>query len=377
MANAGIDTLRVHVPLADRSYDIHIGSGTLAQLGEQVRPIADGGRVLVIADATVAEHYADTALASLQRAGVDAALASFPAGEMNKSLANADRLWQACAAEGIDRSGCICALGGGVTGDLAGFVAASWMRGIRFVQVPTSLLAMVDSSVGGKTGINSAAGKNLIGAFQQPSLVVIDTDVLVSMDAREYRAGLAEVAKYGVIRDADFLAWQEDHAAALVARDATAVAHAVATSCRIKAHYVVADEHEHGIRAHLNYGHTFGHALERDTGYTTYLHGEAVAIGMEMAIRAAVDLGLLTDDGLPDRQRRLLQAYDLPVRHRADDPAATVDRLVAACLLDKKARKGKARFVLPRRIGDIALVTDPDRQLIADAFAAAIDAAAS
>lgn len=361
----------VNVPLHGRAYDIHIAAGALDQAGELITPILAGGKALLVADETVAERHAGRVLGSLRAAGAAVELATFPAGEVNKSLANADAIWQACGQHGIDRSGTIIALGGGVTGDLSGFVAAGWMRGIRFIQIPTTLLAMVDSSVGGKTGVNSAAGKNLIGAFHQPAFVLIDPTVLTTMAPREYRAGLAEVAKYGVIRDADFFAWQEAHATALVACDPDAVGAAVAESCRIKAWYVLNDEREHGVRAHLNYGHTFGHALERETGYTRYLHGEAVSIGMQMALDCAQRLDLLTADDLPARQTALLTAYQLPLTHAVGD-ADEAGRLTQACLLDKKARQGKARFIIPQSYGEITMVTDPDADLITASFLSAM-----
>ena len=297
-------------------------------------------------------------------------MATFPAGELNKSLTIADALWQACAKHRIDRTDAIVALGGGVSGDLAGFVAASWMRGIRFIQVPTTLLAMVDSSVGGKTGVNSAAGKNLIGAFKQPACVVIDPTLLTTMDQREYRAGLAEVLKYGVIRDPAFFAWQETHAEALAAGDSAAVAHAVAESCRIKAWYVAEDETEQGVRAHLNYGHTFGHALERDTSYRTFLHGEAVGIGMRMAAVLARRLGLLSDDDLIRRQDALLTRYRLPLVHR--DGGAAAARLAGHCALDKKVAAGRMRFVLPSRLGVVAVHEVSDLPAVEAAFAGAL-----
>jgi 3-dehydroquinate synthase len=252
--NTPTDPLRVEVALGDRSYPIHIGAGLLAHAGALIAPHLKGGKVLVIADATVAKLHGTALTNSLNAAGVTYAVATFPAGEPNKSLATADGLWQACAQNRIDRAGAIIALGGGVSGDLAGFVAASWMRGIAFIQVPTTLLAMVDSSVGGKTGVNSAAGKNLIGAFKQPSCVVIDPLLIASMDGREYRAGLAEVLKYGVIKDPNFFAWQEANADALTRGEPAAVAYAVAESCRIKAWYVGEDETEQGafeLRPHL------------------------------------------------------------------------------------------------------------------------------
>lgn len=366
----------VEVDLGPRSYRIHIEAGALARVGELLAPQLDGGAALVIADATVAAHYGDAVVAALRAAGVGCALATFPAGEGAKSIATCERLWAACGEHGIDRSGAVIALGGGVTGDMAGFVAATWMRGIRFLQIPTTLLAMVDSAVGGKTGVNSAAGKNLIGAFQQPAFVLIDPAVVGSMTHREYRAGLAEVVKYGVIRDPELFAWLEAHAAALDARDAAAVGHAVAVSCRSKAWYVEHDEQEHGARAHLNYGHTFGHALERVTGYTTYLHGEAVAIGMRMAADCAVRCGLLAAGSeLIPRQEALLRAFGLPLVHRADDPAAVVARMTDAVRLDKKARRGRARFVLPRRIGAVEVVTEPDPDAVRAAFASGVTTA--
>jgi 3-dehydroquinate synthase len=245
------------------------------------------------------------------------------------------------------------------------------MRGVAFAQVPTTLLAMVDSSVGGKTGVNGVAGKNLVGAFKQPVAVVIDPSLLATMDDREYRAGLAEVLKYGIINAPDFLAWQEANAPALAARVPAAVAYAVAESCRIKAWYVAADETEQGVRAHLNYGHTFGHALERQTNYTTYLHGEAVGIGMRMAADLAQRLGMLFDANLSARQDALLVAYGLPRTHRAagrDELSA----LVAACGLDKKVSGGRMRFVLPRAAGTVETVVVTDGDAVQAAFASAI-----
>lgn len=363
---------QVRVELGERSYPIHIGAGLLAEAGALMRPSLAGGRVLVVADATVARLHGERLLASLAAAGIAAEVAAFAAGEPNKSLATADALWQACAKHRIDRSGAIVALGGGVSGDLAGFVAACWMRGIGFVQIPTTLLAMVDSSVGGKTGVNSAAGKNLIGAFKQPSCVVIDPTVLATMDGREYRAGLAEVLKYGVIRDPAFLAWQEANAEALVARDPAAVAHAVAESCRIKAWYVAEDETEQGVRAELNYGHTFGHALERETAYTAFLHGEAVGIGMRMAAELGRRLGVLEDPALAARQDALLARYGLPTVHRVEAIAAAAGRLTGHCALDKKVAAGRTRFVVPHAAGRVSVRAVDDADAVAAAFASGL-----
>jgi 3-dehydroquinate synthase len=360
---------RVRVALGARSYDIDIAPGLIAQAGALLRPRLPAGRCLVVADSSAEQHHGARLRASLAAAGIDAVTEVFPAGERSKSLAQAELLWQACARHGIDRQGSIIAFGGGVAGDLAGFTAACWMRGIAFAQVPTTLLAMVDSSVGGKTGVNSAAGKNLIGAFQQPVAVVIDPELLATLGDRERKSGLAEVVKYGVIKDPVFLAWQEAHAAALAAGDAAAMAHAVAESCRIKAWYVEHDETEQGARAELNYGHTFGHALEQESHYDgSYLHGEAVAVGMGMAVDLARRLGVLADAALGARQDALLAACGLPVRHHAVDDAV-LDRLVAYCRIDKKAAAGRMRFILPRAAGRVGLDVVTEADAVRAAFA--------
>jgi len=366
------DHRTVAVDLGPDSYPIHIGPDLLDRAGELARPHLGSDHVLIIADEQVARHHAARLTAAFAAAGVRADLATFPAGEPSKSLTTADLLWQRCAAHRIDRGDAIVALGGGVSGDLAGYVAACWMRGVRFVQIPTSLLAMVDSSVGGKTGVNSAAGKNLIGAFKQPVCVVIDPTLVTTMDGREYRAGLAEVLKYGVINDPAFFAWQETHADALVAGEATAVAHAVAESCRIKAWYVGQDPHEHGVRAHLNYGHTFGHALERETGYGRYLHGEAIAIGMRMAANLGQRLGRLPDYDLARRQDALITRFRLPTTHISADPLAEIPRLVGHCRLDKKVQGGRMRFVLPTGLGTVETTDAPAEADVAAAFRHAI-----
>ena len=360
----------VPVSLGDRSYDIHIASGALDRVGELIRPKLVGAKVLVVADATVAGLHGARLLASLTAAGLQGTIATFDAGEPSKSLATAERMWAACAAAKIDRTDAVLGFGGGVSGDLAGFVAACWMRGVRFVQVPTTLLAMVDSSVGGKTGVNSAAGKNLVGAFKQPVAVVIDPALVQSMDRREYRAGLAEVLKYGVIRDPEFFVWQERNASELERGGAAAVGHAVAESCRIKAWYVGEDETEQGIRAELNYGHTFGHALERETRYERYLHGEAVGLGMRMAAILARRIGVLGDDTLLKRQDELLKLYRLPLVHITRDLDAASRALTAACGLDKKVAKGHTRFILPTSLGTAALVEAPEEEEVRKAFLA-------
>jgi 3-dehydroquinate synthase len=363
---------QVEVALGERSYTIHIAPGILAQAGAWIKSVSAGGTMLAIADATVAAHHAATLTAALTAAGIRHAIETFPAGEPSKSLTTADHLWTMCARHKIDRRGAIIALGGGVSGDLAGFVAACWMRGIDFIQIPTTLLAMVDSSVGGKTGVNSAAGKNLIGAFKQPRVVLIDPLLINTMEPREYRAGLAEVLKYGVIKDPQFFAWQEQHAEALCRGDADAVAHAVAESCRIKAWYVSEDETEQGVRAHLNYGHTFGHALERETKYVQYLHGEAVGIGMRMAAHFAARLGVLQDKTLIARQDELLQRYQLPLMHKSADKNNLAALLTDHCGLDKKVAAGRLRFIVPQALGQVETMEISDRTAVQEGFLAGL-----
>jgi 3-dehydroquinate synthase len=363
--------VQLTVELGNRSYPIHIGPGLLDRAGALLAPHLGGGRVLVVADATVARLHGARLLAALAAAGVDAVAASFPAGEPSKNLATAEAIWAACAREHIDRSGCILGFGGGVSGDLAGFTAACWMRGVRFVQVPTTLLAMVDSAVGGKTGVDTPFGKNLVGAFCQPACVVADPALLATMDPREYRAGLAEVLKYGVIKDPALLTWLEANAEALRERDPAAIAHAVHESCRIKAWYVKEDEFERGVRAELNFGHTFGHALETEAGYAAYLHGEAVGIGMRMACALAARLGVLREAGLAARQDALLARLGLPLIH-AMRGTEEIDRLVARTSLDKKSAKGRVRFILPVEAGRMEIRAVEDVGAVAEAFRAGL-----
>jgi 3-dehydroquinate synthase len=367
----------VEVALKQRSYPIHIAPGLLSEAGALIRPLLRSPRVLVVADETVDRLHGAALRAALGRHGIVCESAGFPPGEPAKSLETAERLWRRCAELRIDRLDTVIAFGGGVSGDLAGFVAACWMRGVNLVQIPTTLLAMVDSSVGGKTGVNSPAGKNLIGAFKQPACVLIDPSLLSTMDGREYRAGLAEVLKYGVIRDAGFFAWQEAHAEALVAAEPAAVSHAVAECCRIKAWYVGEDETEQGVRAELNYGHTFGHALERETGYRTFLHGEAVGIGMRMAAELSRRLGLLGDGGLAARQDALLARYRLPMAHQVADRAAAATVLAGHCRLDKKVAGGQLRFILPTRLGEVRQQPVDDVGRVAEAFASALTTTAA
>jgi 3-dehydroquinate synthase len=356
---ASPDVIRVPLPAesgADRSYDIVVGSGTIALLGDALRA-AGAGRAAVIADSNVVATHARAAGRALDAAGLETNAIVVPAGESSKSIGQLGRLWEELAGLGLDRHAHLVAVGGGVVGDLAGFAAATFLRGIPVWQVPTTVVAQVDSAIGGKTGINLDAGKNLVGAFWQPRGVFSDVDSLATLPDREFRSGLAEVVKYGIILDAEFIAWLEEHRAAVLRRDAAALMHMVARSATLKADVVARDERElTGLRAVLNYGHTFGHAYETALGYGTLLHGEAVAIGMTDAAELAVRLGRIPR-GTADRQRRLLEAMGLPVRLPAG-VTAPPDVLLEIMARDKKARGGKLRYVLPSRIGDVELVED-------------------
>lgn len=354
-ATAGI--CRVDVELGDRGYPILIGSGLLGQENPWRKIFAPGGRILVVTNAIVARWYLTPLLAGLPET---ATVLVLPDGESEKTLANAERIFEALAKARVTRDGTVVALGGGVIGDLAGFAAACWMRGIRFVQVPTTLLAMVDSSVGGKTGVNIAQGKNLVGAFHQPAMVLADLATLETLPDRQLRAGFAEVVKYGAIGDAEFFAWLEKNAAALCARDSGALAYAVAQSCMHKAGVVSRDERESGERALLNFGHTFGHALEQVTGYSSLLHGEAVAIGMLQAARLSAAQGL-ADEGPAQRLEGLLAAMGLPT---APPPGLDPQALLDAMALDKKATGSNLRFVLWRGIGAARIVDDVSRSAV-------------
>ena len=338
------------VALGARSYPIWIGAGLLADSARWRAPIR-GRHVLVVTNTTVAALYLQRVLAGL--AGLQHAHLVLPDGEAHKTLDASGQIFAALAALGASRDATILALGGGVIGDLAGFAAACWMRGIDFIQMPTTLLAMVDSSVGGKTGVNLPQGKNLVGAFHQPRAVVADTGTLATLPVREYRAGLAEVVKYGAINDAAFFAWLEVHADALVARDEAALAAAIQASCRAKSAIVARDEHERGERALLNFGHTFAHAYEALADYDgSLLHGEAVAVGMVKAMALSVRLGHCAPAEL-ERLRSHLGGLGLPTRvAEVSNRDFPVDDLLAAMGRDKKVEAARIRFVLARRIGE-------------------------
>ncbi|MBI5775085.1 MAG: 3-dehydroquinate synthase [Verrucomicrobia bacterium] len=340
----------VKVALGERSYSILIGGGLLARLGAECARLKLGARCAVITDENVARRFAATAMNSLRAAGFDPVLLTVPAGETAKRLRVVSACYDRLAAHRLERKSFIVALGGGVVGDLAGFVAATYLRGVPFVQAPTTLLAQVDSSVGGKVGVNLKAGKNLVGAFHQPRLVLCDLDALKTLPRRELRAGLAEVIKYGVISDAALFRRLESGMGKLLARDPVALAAVVARSCEIKADVVGQDETETGRRAILNFGHTLGHALEAVSGYGKFLHGEAIAIGQMAAARLSAELL-----GLPDKDvrriRELFLRAGLPVSLAL--PPARREKLLAAMRLDKKVSGGEIKFVLARKIGAV------------------------
>jgi len=340
----------VRVNLGPRSYDIVITSDQLAGVGAFARQHNRGGLAVIVADENVRSH-AEVVQGSLANAGFRTELTVLPSGEGTKSLATIAQLWDRLADLHADRKTLVVAVGGGVIGDAAGFAASTFNRGLPLLMVPTTLLSMVDSSVGGKVGINHPKAKNLIGAFHQPVGVWIDTATLATMPEREFRSGLAEVVKYGVILDPEFFAYQEANADRILAREPEAIRHVVARSCRLKADVVEKDEREEtGLRAVLNYGHTFAHAFETAAGYGSWLHGEAVAAGMVCASRLAECQQLVAAD-LTERQRRLLQRFQLPV---APEPWP-LDGLIATMRSDKKSVAGQLRFILPRRLGEVAL----------------------
>ena len=340
----------VKVPLGSRSYDIKIGAGLLARLGRECARLALSRRCVVISDRNVAPRYGQAAREALAKAGLTAALITIPAGETAKSLKTLEACYDQLAAQRLERKSFIIALGGGVVGDLAGFVAATYLRGLPFVQVPTTLLAQVDSSVGGKVGLNLKTGKNLVGAFHQPRLVLCDLDTLASLPLREYRAGLAEVIKYGIIYDAGLFRRLERDLPRLLRREPRTLAAVVARCCEIKADVVRQDETESGLRAILNFGHTIGHALEAISHYGKYLHGEAIAIGQVAAAKLSAQvLGLPAQD--LERIERIFQRAGLPTHVKLN--ALHRQRLLAAMRLDKKVSSGEIKFVLARRIGAV------------------------
>jgi 3-dehydroquinate synthase len=342
----------ITVEIPQQSYEVAIAPQGLAHLGNWMQPLNLGKKVLLVSNPIVFRRYGETLLTAL--AGYEVTQCILPAGERYKTLNSIQKIYDAALAQRLERSSTIVALGGGVIGDMAGFAAATWLRGINFIQVPTSLLAMVDASIGGKTGVNHPHGKNLIGAFHQPRLVLIDPQVLATLPAREFRAGMAEVIKYGIIWDLDLFEQLEAAPHLDQRRISDELLQTILTrSCQAKARVVSQDEKEAGLRAILNYGHTIGHAVESLTGYRTVNHGEGVAIGMVAAGQIAVELGLW-DQASADRQQVLLEKTGLPTKLPAE---LKIEAILESLLTDKKVKSGKVRFVLPTKIG-AAIVTD-------------------
>ena len=367
------DALRVD--LGKRSYDILVGEHLLANAGQYIPAAAGRGACWIVTDENVAPHYLDMVTGSLRDSGLAVRNIVLPAGEENKNFGMVERVVNAVLDGAPERTSTLVALGGGVIGDITGFAASQILRGINFVQIPTTLLAQVDSSVGGKTGINTRHGKNLAGAFYQPRLVIADTAVLDTLPQRELLAGYAEVVKYGLIRDAGFFAWLEQHGRAVIEGNLDARIYAVKTSCAAKAAVVAEDERENSSRALLNFGHTFGHALEAETGFgSEMLHGEAVAIGMIMALDLSVRMGLCPADDL-DRATAHFSSTGLPVSVSAEgdrkwDPVALIGHMGH----DKKVRNGRVTFILARAIGDAFIARDVDMAVVEDMLRRAIAA---
>lgn len=349
----------ISVPLPQSPYQVQIAPGGLAEIASHLAPLGLGKKIMVVSNPEIYDHYAGIVIQALQKAGYEVFQHLIPAGETHKTLASIKGLYDVAFQANLERNSTLLALGGGVIGDMTGFGAATWLRGINFVQVPTSLLAMVDASIGGKTGVNHPQGKNLIGAFYQPRLVYIDPTVLKTLPEREFRAGMAEVIKYGVIWDSElFMALEEAEDLSSIDRLPTELlTQIIQRSCQAKVDVVSQDEKEAGLRAILNYGHTVGHGVESLTGYGVINHGEAVAIGMEAAAKIAHHLGLCGQD-VGDRQRKLLLKTKLPTEV---PPTLAVEDLLASLLHDKKVKAGKVRFILPTAIGKVTIsdaVTD-------------------
>lgn len=336
------------VKLGDRAYPIYIGQGALSELTHVLRGLQPRGVAGLVTDTNVGPLYGDAVAAHMREAGLEVALCVLPAGEQHKRLGAIEGICEDCLRAGLDRSSVIVALGGGVVGDVAGLAAAVYMRGIRLVQIPTTVVAQVDSSVGGKTGVNLTEAKNIVGAFHQPSAVIVDLNMLKSLPDRELRAGLAEVIKHAVIADEELFGYMEERAEAILAKDLATLKHPILRSCQIKSAVVEADEREQHLRANLNYGHTFGHAIEAASGYAQFLHGEAVALGMCAAAALAEELGLV-DGVFVERQRRCIERYGLPTSW----PELPLDAVLDAMKHDKKARAGALKFVVAERIGRV------------------------
>jgi len=353
----------IEVDLDNRTYPIHIDRGAIAQLSVVLKELDAKGSVAICTDTNVGKLYGDMIVSAVREAGVQPVMCMTPAGEKSKRLANVESFIGRFLEAGLDRGSVVVAFGGGVVGDMAAFAAAIYMRGIRFVQVPTTVVAQVDSSVGGKTGVNHALAKNIIGSFHQPSAVIVDLDFLSSLPPRELRAGLAEVIKHGIIADEALFAYMETNADTILAGDVEAMRYPVQRSCEIKAAIVAEDEREHGVRANLNYGHTFGHGIEAASNYTTFLHGEAIALGMRAAAALSRDLGLV-DAAFVERHNACLSKYELPETW----PGMPTDDVVDAMRRDKKAVAGTMKFVVADAMGHVAHRTDIDEAQVRKAL---------
>ena len=353
------------VALGERSYPVHIGTGMIGE-SSLYAPHVKGRRIAVVTNAVVAPIYLAIVQEALAGAGAQSIPVLIEDGEQAKGWATLDRVFDALLAAHLGRDTLIVALGGGVVGDLAGFAAATYQRGVPFIQVPTTLLAQVDSSVGGKTAINHARGKNMVGAFHQPLAVIADVGTLNSLPDRELRAGIAEVIKHGLILDLELLEWLEARIDSLLARDPAALEHAVRRSCELKARVVATDERESGLRALLNFGHTFGHAIEAGVGYGEWLHGEAVATGMVMAAELSVRAGTLRRQDA-DRVTALIARAGLPVR----GPNLSADRYLELMRVDKKAAAGRVRFILLDGLGRATQRGDLEERMVRESIAAA------
>lgn len=343
----------IPVKLPQNSYNIHVGSGSLSQIGETVKQLPIGKKIIVVSNPEIFNFYGNTLINSLQNAGFEVSCHLIPAGESYKNLDSITKIYDTALTNHLERASTMIALGGGVIGDMTGFAAATWLRGINFIQVPTSLLAMVDAAIGGKTGVNHPQGKNLIGAFYQPKLVYIDPLVLKTLPAREFRAGMAEVIKYGIIWDTDLFSQLENAARldelGLITQELLETI--IIRSCQAKANVVSQDEKESGLRAILNYGHTIGHAVESYTHYATFVHGEAVAIGMIEAGKIAVAANFWSETEAK-RQEKLIIKTGLPTKMPDD---IDIEKIIDLLQSDKKVKAGKVRFILPTTIGKVTI----------------------
>jgi 3-dehydroquinate synthase len=355
-----METIRVE--LGDRSYTITIGNTILKGIGDQLKSLNLSPKIAVVSNPTVFALYGEQVADSIREAGFDLLTVTIPDGEEHKNLATLQQIYNELLRYKLDRKSALVALGGGVVGDITGFAASTYMRGIAYVQIPTTLLAQVDSSVGGKTGVDHELGKNMIGAFWQPGLVWIDVDTLKTLPMRQLLAGLAEVIKYGVIYDNELFAFLEGNKDRILNLDENALIHIIRRSCEIKAAVVSHDERESGLRAILNYGHTIGHAIETVTGYTKFLHGEAIAIGMYLEARLAEMLNLIDEEQV-SRIKSLISSYGLPCEKPADIKPQSI---FLSMQLDKKAVAGELKFILPEKIGNVRIQKNVPEKSIRD-----------